>query len=326
MQTLDAAAASVADEVAELLRDSPLRPYDTYAATFQPEQYLGFCQRTVRSILASPHARSSMIRIDDSCTGAACWSFLPFDSEHLEVECARVDWLLATGSYSEARKHKTELLARVREQCRIECIRYLTARVHATDYSTIHALEEAGFELVDGIQKFAKRLCGDVGKLETGFTARLYQAGDLPDILSIARTSYVFDRFHSDSFLPNQAANRVNERWVENSCLGIAADAVVVALNGDRPVGYVTCKVDRTAEKYLGTLFGNIGMVATDLGWRGRGIARLATQAALDWFANQGVGVVEVGTQLGNIPASRLYETCGFKLLGNSLTFRKLLS
>jgi ribosomal protein S18 acetylase RimI-like enzyme len=47
------------------------------------------------------------------------------------------------------------------------------------------------------------------------------------------------------------------------------------------------------------------------------------TRGALDWFRDQGVDIVEVGTQLSNIPASRLYESCGFRLVASSLSLRK---
>jgi ribosomal protein S18 acetylase RimI-like enzyme len=96
------------------------------------------------------------------------------------------------------------------------------------------------------------------------------------------------------------------------------ADAVVVAVRGELVLGYVTCKLDREAHN------GSIEMVATREGERGRGIAMTCTCAALDWFRSQSTQVVEVGTQFRNIAASRLYEKCGFRLIANSLTLRKV--
>jgi RimJ/RimL family protein N-acetyltransferase len=46
---------------------------------------------------------------------------------------------------------------------------------------------------------------------------------------------------------------------------------------------------------------------------------------SLRWFATHGMETVEVGTQLRNIPAARLYESLGFRLAGASLTLRKIL-
>jgi ribosomal protein S18 acetylase RimI-like enzyme len=70
---------------------------------------------------------------------------------------------------------------------------------------------------------------------------------------------------------------------------------------------------------------GTIVLVATAAEARGRGVARQATGAALASMRRHAVDVAQVGTQLANIPAARLYESCGFRLAGVDLTFRKLL-
>jgi hypothetical protein len=54
-------------------------------------------------------------------------------------------------------------------------------------------------------------------------------------------------------------------------------------------------------------------------------VARLLTIAALRWFRQARCQWVEVGTQLANIHASRVYQAAGFRLVRSSLTFRKLL-
>lgn len=309
-----------------LLAAWPLHPYSAYAAEFDAGAYGRFRERRVRKSLSNPHARMSVARSGDSISGSACWSFLPWDTEQLGVSTARLEWLVSAGGYDEARQEKAELLRATLAQCRSEGIRYLIARMHAADLTSIHALEQNGFELIDGIQTFSRRLDRTAEwRVEGGYRIRRYEPQDLEEILAIARSSYVFDRFHMDAFLSREAADAVNERWVENSCLGRAADAVIVALEGSLPVGYVTAKIDSEAGQELGVRFGTIGMVATAPALRGRGVARAATCGALQWFAQQGVDVVEVGTQLCNIAAGRLYEQCGFRLAANSLTFRKLL-
>ena len=114
-------------------------------------------------------------------------------------------------------------------------------------------------------------------------------------------------------------ADQVNESWTRNCCLGTAADAVVVAEDAGRVASYVTCRAGRKVGH------GVIILVATAVWARGRGAARRASLAALHWFADQGVEAVEVGTQLRNIPAARLYESLGFRMTRTSLTFRKVL-
>lgn len=249
--------------------------------------------------------------------GTAAWRILEWDTAEFGMAAARLDTLEATGDYTEARTRKREVLGQVLDECREAGIRHLSARVDTGDFTSIHALEEAGFELIDGIQTFGLSLDGNHASPPSG--TRLFEPSDLPQVLEIGRTAFIFDRFHADPALSPAVADQVNESWTRNCCLGLAADAVVVAEDESRVASYVTCRADREASR------GTIILVATAEWARGRGAARRASSAALHWFSTQGLQSVEVGTQLRNIPAARLYEGLGFRLIRTSLTFRKLL-
>jgi dTDP-4-amino-4,6-dideoxy-D-galactose acyltransferase len=245
------------------------------------------------------------------------WRYLEWDSEQFGTPAARLDLLDASGSYVEARSNKSELIALVLDQCREVGINHLSARVDTGDLTAIHALEGAGFELIDGIQTFLLSLIGNPASVPSG--TRLFEPKDLQEVLEIGRTAYVFDRFHADPTLSTSVADNVNESWTRNCCLGIAADAVVIADEECRVASYVTCRADTHSKR------GIIILVATAEWARGRGAARRASSAALHWFAGQGMESVEVGTQIRNIPAARLYESLGFRLTRTSFTFRKVL-
>src|SRR5260370_28831314 len=104
---------------------------------------------------------------------------------------------------------KHRLLARILEEAGERGIRYLTARVDAADLSTVHVLERSGFDMIDAIQTFSLHLekKGVSGQFET----RLFREPDLPQVLEIARSSYVHDRFHADSAIQPSVADRINE-------------------------------------------------------------------------------------------------------------------
>lgn len=260
---------------------------------------------------------SALPRPVELAGGRAIWRVLEWDSEQFGFPAARVDQLEAPGSYEEARETKSKLLEKVLEECRGEGIRHLIARVDAADLTATHALEEAGFELIDAIQTFSVELSGRFQQIPGG--TRLLTPDDVPPVLEIGRTAFVHDRFHADSALGPGVADRVNEVWTRNCCLGTAADGVVIAEDGGRVASFVTCRLD------VGSRRGTIILVATADWARGRGAARRATVRSLHWFGTQGMATVEVGTQLRNIPAARLYESLGFRLAGASLTLRKLL-
>ena len=116
--------------------------------------------------------------------GAATWRNLEWDSEQFGIPAARLDTLDASGSYAEARSNKRELLASVFDQCCQAGIRHLSTSVDTGDFTTIHALEEAGFELIDGIQTSLISLDGYHTSTPPG--TRLFDPKNLPEWPSIS--------------------------------------------------------------------------------------------------------------------------------------------
>jgi ribosomal protein S18 acetylase RimI-like enzyme len=249
--------------------------------------------------------------------GVAEWRVLEWDTAQFGIPAARLELLDAVGSYAQSCAEKRRLLESVVNQCRSLGVQHLSARVDGGNFTTIHALEGANFELIDCIQTFLLQLNG----MDTSSPpdTRLFEAKDFPEVLEIARTAFVFDRFHGDPALSNDVADKIHESWTRNCCLGTAADAVVVAEVEGRIASYVACRAG------LQALTGTIILVATGEWARGRGAAHRATLAALHWLATRGMKCVEVGTQLRNIPAARLYENLGFRMNRASLTFRRIL-
>ncbi|HVW11021.1 MAG TPA: GNAT family N-acetyltransferase [Bryobacteraceae bacterium] len=283
-------------------------------------------QRT-RTLLMRESTHRICWRNDFETTGLACWTELAWDSEQFGFPAARVDLLVASGDRNAAAKIKRDLVAETLLACGNRGIRHTTARVDAADQTSMEALRANQFDLIDGIQTFSIRmpLAAVFPKESHSFELRLFRESDLPQVRELARASYIHDRFHADSAIDTATADRINETWVMNCCLGHMADAVVIASAGDRVLGYVTCRVDKEATRVLGIGCGEIGMVATAASARNGGVASAATMAALEWFSLQGVSFVEVGTQLRNIAAARLYERCGFRLASASLTWRRFV-
>ncbi len=309
------------------LRELLPQPYAYYRSLLSEAALATLRDKRARAIVENDNACTAVLRDERAIEGFACWSWLKWDSKQFGFPAARVDLLIGDGDYHESRRRKAVLIDLVETQCAEAGVHHLTARVPAGDFASIHALEQARFEMIDGIQTFSLDTHSrDAAHAPASdLELRLFREEDTGQVLDIARSAYIFDRFHADAALAREAADRVNEEWVANSCRGVGADAVVVACSRRRILGYVTCKVDHEAAQVLGTSFGSIVMVATAPEAQGRGVATAATYAALDWFRSQDVRIVEVGTQLRNVPAGRLYEACGFRLVGVNLTFRRLL-
>lgn len=260
-------------------------------------------------------------------TGAIAWRKLDWDSELFGFPAARIDLLAVSGGYSEVRSTAGALIEKTVADAMDQAgILHLSARIDASSLGLAHALAECGFELIDGIQTFALPLAGrDAG--EHTANTRLATSADADEIAGIARTSFVFDRFHNDLAIGGETADRVHEAWARNSVSGAAADAVLVCDSGDPKTidSFVTVKIDSENEGALGMRFAAIPLVATAIAARGQGAAGRATAAALDWCRGNRVDLVEVGTQISNIPAARLYQGAGFRTTAISLTYRKVI-
>ena len=303
---------SSVQRLAPLLAADPAAPYRGHRARLGPAVFDGW------AAARGGHLLCGATGAFEAVTGALGWTDLAWDTAMLGFAAGRIEVLAVGGEYNEARRTASLLLATALQE--IRC-RHTVCRVDASSLALAHALSENGFELVDGIQTFALAL--EPEKVALPGDCRLAQTSDIDTIGGIARSSFVFDRFHNDVTVGTGAADHLHEVWARNSVAGTAADAVLVATSDGKIDGFVTVKLDRQAAAGLGIPIATIPLVATAKEARGKGAARRATQAAIAWCQAQGVRLLEVGTQLSNVPAARLYQSAGFRTSAISMTYRK---
>lgn len=191
----------------------------------------------------------------------------------------------------------------------VACL-YFLAR--PDDDETVHAAELLGCHLID-LRVTLDAKCGDVK--EPSLSVRSGRRSDIAALAPIAEASYTDSRFFTDQRFPRDRCRELYRIWLERS-FDDYADEVRVAVDGDRPVGFVTCRL-ATPET------GEIGLVGVDPDSRGRGIGGLVTHDSVRWFAEQGVKTVSVPTQGRNIGAQRLYQACGFRTTSIELWFHR---
>ncbi len=241
----------------------------------------------------------------------------PWDSQQFGFPVARIaHWVRNSG------RQISGLLETAIEAARAQGTRYLWLRIPAADVNAARILREQQFDLIDGLITFGaapQRMPAS----QPPIGCRPHRPSDLPALRQIAAASFTLGRFHDPALPPGTAAHAYRD-WVENCCTGTMAECVLVA--GDSDVaGFTTVNIDRLAERALRARIAVIGLVATSASHRGKGIARSLALATLQWCREQGCAWVEVGTQMGNIAACRLYEAAGYRMVAASLTFRKLL-
>lgn len=308
-------------ELREFLRHWPHHPH-RFCPDATPEQQVDYLSRVlaradVQGAVTYRASQASRLR------ALLQMESLPWDSRMLGMPAARIAWWMGASEGDAGTADREKVLQAAVTKARQRGVRYLLARVPAGDLSAVRLLERNGFELVDGLLVFGTPLHGDSRPAVPldGIRCRMFEPADLPALRRIARQSFSIDRFHADPVIGSRKADAIHEQWIESSCAGFA-DAVLVAVT-DVPVGFTTLKLDQTAADSLHIGVGVVVLVATSAEHRGKGIARSLTSAALRWFREQGCRWVEVGTQIANTRASRVYQAAGFSLAGSSLTFRR---
>lgn len=314
---------SMLPELSELLSNYKFKEY-SYYQEINNHQLTEYAIEKIKSKASNKNCRGWVLIKNDTIAGLLFLNFLPWDTEQLGIRCGKLDYFISLNNYATAYKIKNKLLSMALKACYENKIKHLTIRVNANELSSIHVLEKSGFIMVDGILTFSYDLRKTpIKKLATDFIVRLSNDSDIGQIKRIASDSFVYDRFHSDPKISKKVADNLHSVWLENSCKGLAADVVIVGERNKQIIGFVTCKINRQSKSILGIKIGTIVLVATLKEARGKGVASALTIAALNWFKEHQTDIVEVGTQLRNIPAARLYEGIGFKFISSSVSLRK---
>jgi dTDP-4-amino-4,6-dideoxy-D-galactose acyltransferase len=231
--------------------------------------------------------------------------YLPWDSNFFGIRTARV-----RGDTLDA-----DRVRRIDDWCARHKVSLLYFLSTADDGQTARCAQDAGFRLVDARVTFERSLAG-ISASGVDSTIAPFADSDLPALLDIARSSFTASRFYYDGRIPRAKADELFEHWTASSCRG-GADAVLVARDQGRPIGYVTCRADRQSE------IAHIELIGVAEAYRGRGIGRRLVDAAMSWAAGQGMANLWVVTQGRNVAAQRLYQRCGLVTRSLQLYYHK---
>lgn len=204
-------------------------------------------------------------------------------------------------------------LTRILTEARSDGYAHLIFRTAVDDLPAIWAAEQAGLRLVDVALDSTFRFDSTaLPELPTDLPIRRAQEADVPTLRDLAGQGFVLSRFSADPFFTEAQVVSFHREWVKNLYEGLA-QAVLVCDLGGQVVGFVSCALSGDE--------GRIPLIATDAGYRRRGLGRALVAAALNWFAGQGVQVAHVKTQSHNYPALALYHRSGFVISKSELTF-----
>lgn len=312
------------DDVLDFVAQYPFKPYHFYNFdNVRIEKYFRSC---ILELHEQDENLDVLVNGSGKIIGLSSWSGLHWDSQQLGKKVGQINLIISSpGQYEEEYKRREILLKQILYDIVDAQLDYLIVRFFSADHSLMHLLEDYGFITLDCVTTFFMELTSTPKVMPNSANCNIREAEnkDLSGLKRVAYSSYVFDRFHSDPIISFKSANELHAAWTENCFLGDAADVVLVAEQDGMILGYIACKINRKAKECLNVMMGNIVLIATSKERQRQGIAQALIHKALGWLKNKSVDLIEVTTQIQNIPALRLYQKIGFKIASSSITMRR---
>lgn len=123
-------------------------------------------------------------------------------------------------------------------------------------------------------------------------------------LIELAIESGVYSRFNVDAKIGRKKFEELYTQWIVKSVSKEIADDVLVYKMEGEIAGFVT--IGQKNER------ADIGIIAVDKSYRGKGIGKSLMKAAENLYFNK-IKLIQVVTQGNNLPALKLYTSCGYK-------------
>jgi dTDP-4-amino-4,6-dideoxy-D-galactose acyltransferase len=167
------------------------------------------------------------------------------------------------------------------------------AKVAASDTARLDALQQLGFQLVEGEVDLALPVGNpaDIG-------AEWAVEGDIARLRELATQAFAMSRFRAPWYAAD-ASGRFYAQWIENAVLGTFDHQCLLFRTPDGDIrAFVSLR-------QLNDTDARIGLLA------GRGAGHELMQAARHWAAQRGLSTLRVATQMGNTAALKRYILSG---------------
>ena len=252
------------------------------------------------------------------------WRFLPWDSQILGCPSGSVGGLWAEGCYAEQRHRLETVLNACIADAEDHGVRFLSVRLPEDAIAALHAVEAAGFRIIESFLTFGRKTAGEIPfGTKSDFYVRLAQPDEMETVASIAYCAFQSFRLRVDPQIPESRARHSRREWVRNGFKG-RAEAIYVAESENHLVGFalLRSKVSRRLSERSTEKIGEIELIAVDPAFHGRGLGKALVTEAVRHYQGK-TSEIHVGTQAKNLQAIGLYTRMGFSVVRSELSFHR---
>lgn len=320
------------ESLKSIITDSSFKPYRFASQNGKGIDLNSFWLEKMKASLEKP--RTTLITADSSnaSNGFILLNELEWDSRIFNKRMAVIsDFVLKTGITDQA-SIADHLLKIAIEKGKQEGFEFLLSKVYTDDINSIHALEKAGFILVDTLLDYEvdfrkvdfKEL--PVPPVREEITIRFAREEDGEELAALARASFAnhFGRYHSDPRIPHEKATQTYVEWMNSSLHGFA-DYFVLAEIGGRIAGLSIWKKTSDLEKNLPIRLGHYSIGAIHPDFFGRKLFSILTYEGMR-LLQPDVDIIEGPTHINNYAVQRGYARLGWQIGDARHSFHKWLN
>ena len=239
------------------------------------------------------------------------------------VELSALDEARFGVKSARARVVSAENLPSVLEFCAAQQVEFLVARCPTTDFSAVHAMEAAGFQLMDTLLYLRFDLKKQaIPPNESSVRIRPARPDEVTQVGALARSAFTnfYGHYHADPRLDPRECTEVYVSWAQRCCLEpSAASLVLVAEAEGRLVGFRALRINTPAQ-------GEFILAGVSPEHQRLGIYRAFIVEGLKWCQEQGVEEVLNSTHVANVAVQRACARVGFEPAYSWYTFHKWFS
>lgn len=229
------------------------------------------------------------------------------DEERFGIRVARVGWMTR------------EILPEALRYCRDEGVSLLMAKCMGTERSTVHAMEQAGFLLMETMLCLAVDVRRSLPAKPAGVRVRPFRPDDQAEILRLAASCFrgYESHYHADDRLDRSQCDEIQVDWARRACASReVADEVLVAEAGGSLGGYFILKRNTPEEA-------DVAVAAVVPDQRGTGLYEALVVHSMHWAAAGGAKSITGLVQATNVAVQRTPMKLGWVPRYTYFTFHK---
>lgn len=242
---------------------------------------------------------------------------LPWDSRFFEFPVARLEGLFFRRG-KDAYQDRVHMVTKSLGTNAGKSARLIICRVRADDPDLILALEDNDFRLADVLAIYSKHIKVDKKKQHHTLTDSADSA--LHQLVEECIKSMRHGRLFADPLITDDLAGRfyasVTGYYIEKGA------TVTVLKIGNTPAGVAVGIMDEKISREINQKYGYLWLIALKPQLLGKGLGSELFKKFCSQFGSI-CDTVEIGVQVANLPATRVYLKSGCRLEGHLMTFHR---